>query len=203
MISIYMPSSLAEELPTMKGRDGKLLSPLAILLLQIALSSSDGDYKDCWPGQSELMRRTGIKTRDTLRKLFGDLEFNQVMFVQSTTMKDDKGNIRTRNLYGFTFAKWIERDRENPQVKFGRMADVKKSKTKSDSRDQAENKSTMDTVFNFDLLPEALRTWSEHLQPVGNFQGTWYFSTKSALSASFVEEQFKREKVSIKIIKAA
>ena len=58
-----------------------------------------------------------------------------------------------------------------------------------------------ETEFDFSTAPSELRIWEQHLEPVGRFSGTWYFSPKSDLSPSFVEEQFKKAGVSVKIVK--
>lgn len=50
-------------------------------------------------------------------------------------------------------------------------------------------------------IPEALKIWQHHLAPLGKFQNSWYFSAKTDLSPSFVEEQFKRAGISIKVVK--
>ena len=55
--------------------------------------------------------------------------------------------------------------------------------------------------FAFDSLPPALKIWQDHLQPMGRFGTTWYFKALSDVSATFVEEQFKRAGFSIKILK--
>ena len=56
-------------------------------------------------------------------------------------------------------------------------------------------------AFAFDALPDALKIWQNHLQPMGRFGATWYFKAMSDVSATFVEEQFKRSGFSIKILK--
>lgn len=192
MISIYMPSSLADELPTMRGRDGKPLSPLAILLLQVTLSYSGGDYHDARPGQATLMRRTGIKTRDSLRKFFSDLEFNQVLIVDTRKEFSPGGKVICKNHYCFTFGKWIERDRENKMP--GRLSDTKKTST------AISDHAKLDPLEN---LPQSLRAWKEHLEPMGQFQQTWYYRPKTALSREFVEGQFAKENIKIRIVSAA
>ncbi|MBX3724254.1 MAG: helix-turn-helix domain-containing protein, partial [Turneriella sp.] len=45
--------------------------------------------------------------------------------------------------------------------------------------------------------------WQHHLEPLGRFGETWYFSAKSDLSPSFVEEQFRRAGMQVKIVKSA
>lgn len=194
MISSFMPTSLGEELPTMKGKDGKILSPLAILLLQVTLSFSGGDYHDAHPGQTILMRRTGIKTRDSLRKFFGDLEHNQVLIVTTKTEKTPNGKILSKNSYCFTFGKWIDKDRARGIA--GRLSDTKKSSVPRPSEEIIAG-------FDFETLPHSLRQWREHLEPMGRFQNTWYFKAKTAVSASFVESEFQKHKIAIRVTSAA
>lgn len=55
--------------------------------------------------------------------------------------------------------------------------------------------------FSFENLAPSLKIWQDHLTVMGRFGETWYFSAKSDLSPSFVEEQFRRAGVSIKIVK--
>lgn len=192
MISIYMPSSLADELPTMRGMDGKPLSPLAILLLQVTLSYSGGDYHDARPGQATLMRRTGIKTRDSLRKFFSDLEFNQVLIVDTRKEFSPGGKVICKNHYCFTFGKWIERDRENKLP--GRLADTKKTST------AIADYAKLDPLDN---LPPSLSIWRDHLEPIGNYNGTWHYRPRSPMVREFVESQFAKEKIKIRIVSAA
>lgn len=56
--------------------------------------------------------------------------------------------------------------------------------------------------FTFESLPESLKIWREHLTYLGKFENTVYFSPLSDVSPSFVEEQFKRAGVQIKIVKS-
>jgi len=56
--------------------------------------------------------------------------------------------------------------------------------------------------FTFDNLPESLKIWRDHLTYLGKFESTAYFSPLSDVSPSFVEEQFKRAGVQIKIVKS-
>lgn len=58
-------------------------------------------------------------------------------------------------------------------------------------------------AFSFESVSPALKIWQHHLEPLGRFEGTWYFSAKSDLSPSFVEEQFKKAGLRIKIVKGA
>jgi hypothetical protein len=56
--------------------------------------------------------------------------------------------------------------------------------------------------FSFDSAPAALRTWQDHLEDLGKFENTWYFAAKSHLTPSFVEEQFRRHGIQIKIVQS-
>jgi hypothetical protein len=49
-------------------------------------------------------------------------------------------------------------------------------------------------------LPPTLKIWQDHLEPMGRFGSTWYFKALSEVSATFVEEQFKRAGFQIKIL---
>ncbi len=57
--------------------------------------------------------------------------------------------------------------------------------------------------FSFNALPQSLKIWQDHLEPMGRFGSTWYFKALSEVSATFVEEQFKRAGFQIKILKGA
>jgi hypothetical protein len=57
--------------------------------------------------------------------------------------------------------------------------------------------------FSFNTLPPALKIWQDHLEPMGRFGSTWYFKALSEVSATFVEEQFKRSGLQIKILKGS
>lgn len=50
-------------------------------------------------------------------------------------------------------------------------------------------------------MPEKLKIWQDHLEPMGKFRDTWYFSAKRDLSPSFVEEEFKRAGINIKVVR--
>lgn len=60
-----------------------------------------------------------------------------------------------------------------------------------------------DGDFSFNALPPALKIWQDHLEPMGRFGSTWYFKALSEVSATFVEEQFKRAGLQIKILKGS
>ncbi len=62
---------------------------------------------------------------------------------------------------------------------------------------------SVDGDFSFNALPPALKIWQAHLEPMGRFGQTWYFKALSEVSATFVEEQFKRAGFQIKILKGA
>lgn len=70
-----------------------------------------------------------------------------------------------------------------------------------------EAKTSADTTqrpdeFSFAGLPEELRIWQGHLNPMGRFESTWYFSANGDVAPSFVEEQFRRAGLKIRVIKA-
>lgn len=69
------------------------------------------------------------------------------------------------------------------------------------NRDATKKSDTTPTAFSFEDIAPSLKIWQEHLEALGRFGETWYFSAKSDLSPSFVEEQFRRAGVSIKIVK--
>ncbi|HMV34341.1 MAG TPA: helix-turn-helix domain-containing protein [Turneriella sp.] len=56
--------------------------------------------------------------------------------------------------------------------------------------------------FSFTNLPAELKIWQGHLTPMGKFESTWYFSASSDVSPSFVEEQFRRAGLKIRVIKS-
>jgi len=56
--------------------------------------------------------------------------------------------------------------------------------------------------FSFANLPAELKIWQGHLVPMGKFESTWYFSASSDVSPSFVEEQFRRAGLKIRVIKS-
>lgn len=70
-------------------------------------------------------------------------------------------------------------------------------------KNRGQGKAPTESGFSFDSFPASLKIWQDHLEPLGKFDKTWYFSAKSDLSPSFVEEQFKRAGVQVKIVKAA
>lgn len=76
---------------------------------------------------------------------------------------------------------------------------ILKNRGQSDAKKQAGNQN----AFSFDTLSPALKIWQHHLEPLGRFGETWYFSAKSDLSPSFVEEQFRRAGMQVKIVKSA
>jgi len=55
--------------------------------------------------------------------------------------------------------------------------------------------------FSFADLPAELKIWQGHLSPLGRFESTWYFSANSDVSPSFVEEQFRRAGLKIRVLK--
>lgn len=55
--------------------------------------------------------------------------------------------------------------------------------------------------FPFESAPDSLKIWQGHLEPLGKFQNTWYFSAKTEVSPSFVEEQFLRSGFQVKIVR--
>ena len=55
--------------------------------------------------------------------------------------------------------------------------------------------------FPFASAPDSLKIWQGHLEPLGKFQSTWYFSAKTEVSPSFVEEQFLRAGFQVKIVR--
>ncbi len=65
----------------------------------------------------------------------------------------------------------------------------------------AKNSATPANTFSFDNLPESLKVWQGHLEPMGKFESTLFFSAKSNVSPTFVEEQFRKEGIQVKIVK--
>lgn len=65
----------------------------------------------------------------------------------------------------------------------------------------AKNPATPANTFSFDNLPESLKVWQGHLEPMGKFESTLFFSAKSNVSPTFVEEQFRKEGIQVKIVK--
>jgi hypothetical protein len=62
---------------------------------------------------------------------------------------------------------------------------------------------TREAPFSFEQLDPTLKIWQDHLESLGKFQNTWYFSAKTDVSPSFVEEQFLRAGFRIKVVKSA
>jgi hypothetical protein len=56
--------------------------------------------------------------------------------------------------------------------------------------------------FSFASLPDELKIWQGHLTPMGKFESMWYFAANSDVSPSFVEEQFRRAGLKIRVIKS-
>ena len=71
------------------------------------------------------------------------------------------------------------------------------------NRDKEKAPEPAEGAFSFESVSPALKIWQHHLESLGRFEGTWYFSAKSDLSPSFVEEQFKKAGLRIKIVKGA
>lgn len=67
---------------------------------------------------------------------------------------------------------------------------------------QASRKTPQSEEFSFSSLPAELRIWQGHLNPLGKFESTWYFSASSDVAPSFVEEQFRRAGWKIRVIKS-
>ena len=195
-----MPTSLAEELPTMRGRDGKTISPLAGLVLRVVLENSNSDYKNATPGQSSIIARTGIRTRNAIRKFFLDLEHNRVLYVLHQTCEIKPKVFMTRNVYCFTFEEWINKDRARGIA--GRGSDLKEKKLPLVTDSEILH-SQNEKDFDWQGLPKYLHVWQHHLMPLGKFQSHWYFQAKTEMSNSFVEEKFKKAGISVKIIKKA
>lgn len=72
---------------------------------------------------------------------------------------------------------------------------------KNRSADHSSNTNEIADPFVDGSFPEKLKIWRDHLEPMGKFQGTWYFSPKRDLSPSFVEEQFKKAGISIMVMR--
>lgn len=71
------------------------------------------------------------------------------------------------------------------------------------NRGGAQKSETQESsAFPFDSAPEALKIWQSHLVPLGKFQKTWYFSAKTEVSPSFVEEQFQRAGFQVRIVRS-
>jgi len=73
-------------------------------------------------------------------------------------------------------------------------------KNRGGSKEEA--KADQAAWFSFDSAPAALKTWQDHLESLGKFENTWYFAARSHLTPSFVEEQFRRHGIQIKIVKS-
>jgi len=71
------------------------------------------------------------------------------------------------------------------------------------NRDKEKTPEPAEGAFSFESVSPTLKIWQHHLESLGRFEGTWYFSAKSDLSPSFVEEQFKKAGLRIKIVKGA
>lgn len=71
------------------------------------------------------------------------------------------------------------------------------------NRGKEKTTESAEGTFSFESVSPALKIWQHHLESLGRFEGTWYFSAKSDLSPSFVEEQFKKAGLRIKIVKGA
>lgn len=61
---------------------------------------------------------------------------------------------------------------------------------------------SVNTSFSFESLPPELKIWQSHLVPMGKYESTWYFSANSDIAPSFVEEQFRRAGIKIRVIKS-
>lgn len=72
---------------------------------------------------------------------------------------------------------------------------------KNRSTDKSAKSEDLANPFAGGAIPEKLKIWRDHLEPMGKFQDTWYFSAKRDLSPSFVEEEFKRAGISIKVVR--
>lgn len=71
------------------------------------------------------------------------------------------------------------------------------------NRDTSQKKeSGAVSQFPFEAVSESLKIWQGHLEPLGKFQDTWYFSAKTDVSPSFVEEQFMRAGFQVKIVRS-
>ena len=71
------------------------------------------------------------------------------------------------------------------------------------NRDSSQKKeSGAVSQFPFEAVSESLKIWQGHLEPLGKFQDTWYFSAKTDVSPSFVEEQFMRAGFQVKIVRS-
>ncbi|MCS6971483.1 MAG: helix-turn-helix domain-containing protein [Turneriella sp.] len=68
-------------------------------------------------------------------------------------------------------------------------------------KNRGQKRQERDDGFDFSMLPPELKIWQEHLHPIGRFGTTWYFATNSNLSASFVEEQFRRAGYKIRVVR--
>lgn len=73
---------------------------------------------------------------------------------------------------------------------------------KNRGTNQTTGKSSQSEEFSFASLPAELKIWQGHLNPMGKFESTWYFSANSDVSPSFVEEQFRRAGLKIRVIKS-
>ena len=70
------------------------------------------------------------------------------------------------------------------------------------NRDASQKKESGEAAgFPFSSAPESLKIWQDHLDPLGKFQNTWYFSAKTEVAPSFVEEQFMRAGFQVKIVR--
>lgn len=58
------------------------------------------------------------------------------------------------------------------------------------------------SVFDWALLPAELRAYEAILTVGDRFGGTWFMTTAEVVSPSFVEEQFKKSGVSVKVARA-
>lgn len=211
MKPLYAPQSLLEQvIPKLS------LSAQAVFFA--CLAKSGVKYHDYPISNSEIMRATGIKSKESIRKAKRKLEeFGIARFIEKFIDMRDGTRRRDRDIFVPLFDLYEAMDKRDGK---GLDAEEERSRqavnaAKRDSVEQAKQaaeelkeaiKPEFDKInrridrqsFDFSKLHAELRQWSKFLEFSGKYGKTNYFTAKpGTVSPAFVEEQFKAHGLSV------
>lgn len=205
MKPLYVPQSLLEQVIPR-------LSLCAQSVFFACLQKSGVKYHSYGISNSEIMRATGIKKNESVRKAKREIEASGIArFIENFTTSASGERRRDRDIFYPVFDLYEAMDKRDGK---GMDADTERDRqaAKQVSKAVADViKPGLDKLgdkidkqgFDFSRLHKDLQQWAELLEFTGKYGKTNYFTAKpGTVAPAFVEEQFKKHGLSI-VVKSA
>lgn len=210
MKPLYAPQSLLEQVIPK-------LSLSAQAVFWACLQKSGVGYHDYPISNAEIMRATGIKKSESVRKAKRDLEkVGIARFLEKHITNTDGTRRRDRDIFVPIFDLYEAMDKRDGKG-LDQDAERNRQAVNAAKREAAEEaaaaavaavKPDIDKInrridkhdFDFSRLHADLQQWSDFLEYSGKYGKTTYFTAKpGAVSPAFVESEFKRHGLAVVI----